>query len=400
MLFQIFANASAKAGIVLRSGALLIAALVLASCAESQTQQPQAAPPPTVTIAHPIEKTVTEWDEYTGRFEAVDTVEVRARISGVLNEVKFTDGESVKKGDLLFIIDPRPFQRILDRERANLAAAKVRVEYAAKDVERARPLLKNKTIPEQIFDQRLRAQREGEASVKSAEANVRSAELDVDFTRIHAPVSGRISRKLISEGNYVTGGSGSGTLLTTIVTTDPIQFYFDVSEAEYLKYVRMDAFGIRPASRSKSIPVALGLQDESGFPYRGRMDFLDNRIDENTGTLRGRAIFDNPQQIFQPGLFARIRIAGSGEYRATMLPDEAIATDQSNRFVFVVDDEGMVSQKTVVLGPLIDGFRVIRSGIELTDWVITKGIQRARPGIKVSPQESRIDPRVQAAALP
>jgi RND family efflux transporter MFP subunit len=375
--------------------------LLAVSCGDNKQAQKQSAPPPpAVTVANPIEKVVTEWDEYTGRFQAVDTVDVRARISGVLDEVKFKDGATVKKGDLLFVIDSRPFERVLDREKANLASAKVRAEFTAKDVERARPLLKNQTVSEQVFDQRLQAQREADAAVRSSEASVKSAQLDVDFTRIEAPVTGRISRRLVSEGNYITGGSGSGTLLTTIVTTDPIQFYFDMSEADYLKYVRLGTLDTRPGQKGHSNPIYLGLQDEASFPYRGEMDFVDNRIDENTGTLRVRAIFDNPQRLFQPGLFAHIRLAGSGEYKATMLPDAAIATDQSNRFVFVVDDQGMVSQKNVTLGPVIDNLRVIRSGLELTDWVIVKGIQRARAGIKVTPEKSKIDPNIKAAALP
>lgn len=388
-------------GTGLKAGATSILALILVSCGQADPQQGGSAPPPpAVTVANPVEKTVTEWDEYTGRFEAVDQVDVRARISGVLSEVKFRDGALVKEGDLLFVIDPRPFERILERERANLAAAQVRAEFASKDVERARPLLKNQTISEQVFDQRLQAEREAEAAVRSAEASVKSAELDVEFTQIRAPVAGRIGRRLVSEGNYVTGGSGSGTLLTTIVTTDPIHFYFDVSEADYLKYVRLDALGTRPSSRDNPNPVFLGLQDETSYPYRGRMDFVDNRIDEKTGTLRGRAVFDNPQQLFQPGLFARLRLAGSGEYKAIMLPDDAIATDQSNRLVYVVDDEGGVTPKIVTLGPLIDGLRVIRSGIEPTDWVIIKGLQRIRPGIKVAPEKSKIDPNIKAAAIP
>jgi RND family efflux transporter MFP subunit len=389
------------AGPLLRAGLILGATLLAASCDEKkQAQQHSAPPPPAVTVANPIQKVVTEWDEYTGRFDAVDTVDVRARVSGVLNEVKFTDGAFVKKGDLLFVIDPRPFERVLDREKANLAQAKVRAEFTAKDVERARPLLKNQTVSEQVFDQRVQAQREAEAAVRSSEASVKSAELDVDFTQIRAPVTGRISRKLISEGNYITGGSGSGTLLTTIVTTDPIQFYFDVSEADYLKYVRLGVLSERPGSKSQQQPVYLGLQDEKSFPYRGKLDFVDNRIDQNTGTLRLRAVFDNPKQLFQPGLFARIRIAGSAEHKATLLPDAAIATDQSNRFVFTVAEDGAVSQKNVELGPLIDGFRVIRAGLENDDWVIVKGIQRARAGIKVKAEKSKIDPNVKAAALP
>ncbi len=233
-------------------------AAALAACNQKQAQQSAAPPPPAVTVAQPLEKKVTEWDEYTGRFDAVDTVEVRARISGVLNEVKFKDGDMVKKGDLLFVIDPRPFERTLDRAKADLESAKVRAEFTARDVERGRPLLKNSTISEQVFDQRLQAQREAEAAVASAQATVNSAALDVEFTQIRAPISGRISRKLVSEGNYVTGGSGTGTLLTTIVTTDPIYFYFDISESDYLKYARLAQTGALPNSRYTDTPGTAG----------------------------------------------------------------------------------------------------------------------------------------------
>jgi membrane fusion protein, multidrug efflux system len=374
--------------------------LALAACDQrQQAQAPGAPPPPAVSIANPVEKAVVEWDEYTGRFDAVDTVEVRARISGVLNEVKFTDGAIVKKGDLLFVIDPRPFQRILDRDRASLQGAKVQVEFSQKDLERARPLVANNTISQQVFDQRTQAVRAAEANVLSAEASVRSSELDVEFTQIRSPVTGRISRKLVSEGNYITGGSGSGTLLTTIVSIDPIFFYFDVSEADFLKYQRLDALGLRPSSRDSTNAVELALQNDKGFPYKGKMNFVDNRIDQNTGSLRGRAIFDNPNQLFQPGLFARVRLVGSGEYKAIMLPDVAIATDQSNRFVFVVADDGSVSSKPVTLGPIIDGLRVIRSGVAANDWVIVNGVQRARTGIKVKPDKTVIEQNQKAAAL-
>jgi RND family efflux transporter MFP subunit len=374
-------------------------ALALTACTQDQAQRPPAPPPPAVTIANPLEKEVVEWDEYTGRFDAVDLVEVRARISGVLDEVKFKDGAVVKKGELLFVIDPRPFQRILDRDRAALQGAKVALEFAEKDLERARPLVANATISQQVFDQRTQAVRTAEANVLSAEAGVRSAELDVEFTQIHAPITGRISRKLVSEGNYLTGGSGSGTLLTTIVSMDPIYFYFDVSEADFLKYKRLGELGLRPSSRDSAHPVELGLQNDEGFPYSGKMNFVDNRIDQNTGSLRGRAVFDNPSGLFQPGLFARVRLVGSGHYKAILLPDVAIATDQSNRFVFAVAEDGAVSAKPVVLGPLIDGLRVIRSGVSTADWVIVNGVQRARTGIKVRPEKTVIGQTQKAASL-
>ena len=385
--------------VLFRFAITFAAALCLSACGQKQAQAPAAPPPPAVSVAHPLEKSVTEWDEYTGRFDATDTVEVRARISGVLTEVKFKDGAIVNKGDLLFVIDPRPFERVLDRDKASLVAAKVQAEFAGKDLERARPLVANNTISQQVFDQRTQAQRVADANVLSAEASVRSAELDVEFTHIVSPVTGRISRKLVSEGNYITGGSGSGTLLTTIVSIDPIYFYFDVSEADFLKYSRLKALGTRPSSRDTQNPVQLGLQDDKAFPYTGKMNFVDNRIDQNTGSLRGRAIFDNHDGFFQPGLFARIRLVGSGEYKAILLPDEAIATDQSNRFVFVVGEDNGVKVKPVTLGPIIDGLRVIRSGADPNDWVIVNGVQRARNGIKVKPEQTTIGDPTKAVAL-
>jgi RND family efflux transporter MFP subunit len=384
------------------SAALLAAGflmLALAACSEKSAQAPAAPPPPTVSVANPLEKEVVEWDEYTGRFDAVDTVEVRARISGFLNEVKFTDGAIVKKGDLLFVIDPRPFQRVLDRDRAALQGAKVQVEFAERDLERARPLVASATISQQVFDQRTQAVRAAEANVLSAEANVHAAELDVEFAQITSPVTGRISRKIVSEGNYLTGGSGSGTLLTTIVSIDPIYFYFDVSETEFLKYQHFGSVLTQPNARLSEIPVELALQGEEGFPHKGRMSFVDNRIDQNTGSLRVRAVFDNPNQLFQPGLFARVRLAGSGKYKAIMLPDAAVAADQSNRFVFVVADDGTVSVKPVELGPMIDGLRVLRKGVTPADTVIVNGLQRARSGNKVKPEKAVIGQNQKAAAL-
>lgn len=368
-----------------------LVALTLAACNQQQASQaPAAPPPPAVSVANPLEKEIVEWDEFTGRFEAVDTVEVRARISGFLNEVKFTDGAIVKKGDLLFVIDPRPFERILDKDRATLQGAKTQLEFAQKDLERAKPLVANATISQQVFDQRLQAVRTAEANVLSAQASVRSSELDVEFTRIASPVTGRIGRKIVSEGNYLTGGSGSGTLLATIVSIDPIYFYFDVSEADFLKYERLGSAVTQSGDGISHVPVELGLQTDKNFPYRGRMNFIDNRIDPNTASLRVRAVFENPHQLFQPGLFAKVRIAGSGKYKAILLPDPAIATDQSNRFVFAVDGDGTVSAKTVTLGPLIDGLRVIRSGVSANDLIVVNGLQRARPGIKVKPEKVAI----------
>jgi membrane fusion protein, multidrug efflux system len=379
--------------------ALGFLALALAACSDQAAKTAATPPPPAVSVANPLEREVVEWDEYTGRFDAVDTVEVRARISGFLNEVKFTDGAVVKKGDLLFVIDPRPFQRVLDRDRAALLGAKIQLEFAEKDLERAKPLMATSTISQQVFDQRTQAVRAAEANVLSAEANVRSGELDVEFTQITAPITGRIGRKLVSEGNYLTGSSGSGTLLTTIISADPVYFYFDVSETEFLKYQRFGSAMAQSGARVSEVPVELALQGEQGFPHKGRMSFIDNRIDQNTGSLRVRAVFDNPDQLFQPGLFARVRLAGSGKYKAILLPDMAVAADQSNRFLFVVADDGTVSTRPIELGPMIDGLRVIRTGVTASDTVVVNGLQRARNGIKVTPEKTVIaQPQKTAAA--
>jgi RND family efflux transporter MFP subunit len=374
---------------------------LLAVCAAvpGLAQQTPPPAPPAVTVAQPAERKITEWDEYTGRFEATDTVAVRARVSGYLNEIHFRDGDMVKKGDPLFLIDPRPFERIVERLRAEVASAKARLEFAQKDVERARPLMKNEHISEQIFQQRQRDLGEAEGALQGSQASLGAAELDLEFTRVTAPIAGRISRKLVSVGNYVTGAAATGTLLTTIVSQDPIFLYFDLSEADYLKYVRLGKTAPGETLRQTKTPVALGLMDEKGFPHMGELDFVDNRIDHATGSLRGRAVYANPQGLFTPGLFARIRMAGSAEYPALLLPDGAIATDQTNRFVYTVADDGTVAYKPVTLGPIIDGMRVVKSGIAASDWVIVNGVQRARPGAKVTPQRSKVDGQAQASAI-
>ena len=365
--------------------------IAIAACDEApKAQRPQGPPP--VTVAQPLQKTLTEWDEYTGRFDAIDTVEVRARVSGYLTEVRFRDGDTVKKGDLLFVIDPRPFRRALDQALAELNQAKIRATFTLRDLERARPLVRRGNLSEQVFDERQRAAREAAAAVQAAEARVKTAQLNVDFTQIRAPITGRASRRLVSVGNAINGGASNATLLTTIVSLDPIHFYFDVNEAAFLKYVRLSRNGSRPSSRDRPNAVQLALKDAKGFPHTGFVDFIDTRIDRGTGTMRGRAVFRNPDQIFTPGLFGRIRIVGSAEYKALLLPDAAISTDQANRFVYVVGDDGTVLYRQVTLGPLVDGLRVVRTGLKPTDRVLISGIQRARTGAKVTPKPGKVEP--------
>lgn len=386
---------------MLAGAAVLVLGALAPRSAQAQGARP-APPPPAVTVAQPIVKKVTEWDEYTGRFEAVDVVEIKARVGGYLDQVAFKEGDVVEKGAPLFVIDPRPFERVVERDRADLSQANVRAEFTAREVDRARPLLKNQTVSEQVFDQRQQAAREAEAQVKSAEAKLKSSELDLEFTRINAPIKGRIGRKLVSVGNYVNGGgTAQSTLLATIVSEDPIQFYFDISEAAYLKYAQLgliaNAKNIEKSPNPERAMVFLGLQNEPSFPHQGRLDFTDNRIDQATGTLRLRAVFDNAKGLFTPGLFARVRVAARMDAEAMLLPDEAIGADQSNRFVYTVGDNGIVAYKPVTLGPLVEGLRVIRSGLMSTDWVIVNGVQKARPGAPVTANRTPADSSEKAA---
>lgn len=380
-----------------RYGALLpvfALALALANCGQGQQQQQAAPPPPAVTVANPIKRTVIDQDEYVGRFVAVDSVEIRARVSGYLEKIHFTDGQTVKEGDLLFTIDKRPFQNALAQARANLAQARANLAYAEADLLRGQQLVKDKTITEQTFEQRLQAQRTAVATVAANEASVKQAELDLEFTELRSPLTGRIGDRRVSPGNLVVGstGGGSTTLLATIVSTDPMRFEFTFDEASYLRYERMAISGGKNAkkddiaARGGTTLVRLKLIDESGYNHAGRMDFVDNVIDRSTGTIRGRASFANASGIFTPGMFARLQVPGSPPYQALLIPDTAIGSEQARKFVYVVRPDNTVAQKYVVLGQLSDGDRVIKSGIEADDRVIVDGLMRARPGITVDPQ--------------
>jgi RND family efflux transporter MFP subunit len=364
------------------------AALTGPSLATRGAQGPGARQPPEVTVSQPVTRKIIEWDEYTGRFDAVEAVDVRARVSGYLTEVKFTDGEDVKEGELLFLIDPRPFERALDQAKAQLDQAKVSVSNASLDVERGRPLLQREIISKKTFDDRENLVREAEAAVKVAQARVKAAELELSFCRITAPISGRISRTLVTRGNFVSGGGNDSgtTVLTTIVTQDPIYIYFDVSENNALKYVRLTQGKGKGAAGMLGAAVGVGLPDETGFPHAGKLDFLENRLDQGTGTLRARAVVPNKDGVFSPGMFARVRLQGSPEYQAVMLPDEAIGTDQANRFVYLVGDDDVPVRRLVELGPLVDGLRVVRNGLTAEDWVVIRGQQRVRPGQKIVPK--------------
>jgi len=357
----------------------------LSACGERPAQQAASAPPP-VTVAQPVKRTVTDWDEFTGRFEAVEEVQVRARVGGFVTNVEFKDGDMVHVGDLLYLIDSRPFEAVAAQADGQLADARAKAELAKRDLDRGLNLVQTSAVSEQVVDQRRQALQAAHAAETVAEGALKAAQLNVEFTHVLAPINGRVSRHLVSVGNLVQGSdNGSSTLLTTIVSLDPIYIYFDMDEATYLKNNRLYFEGKRPSSRDTPNLVQVALTGETKPSHEGKMDFVDNRLDVSTGTLRSRAVIPNKDLSILPGQFGRVRLIGSAPYEALLVPDTAIATDQSRKIVFVVKDDNTVEAKTVVLGPLDEGLRVVREGLKADDRVIVDGIQRARVGAKVSP---------------
>jgi RND family efflux transporter MFP subunit len=368
--------------------ATLSAALIMSGCGQQPASSGQQLP--VVTVARPLQQRITEWDEYTGRFVALATVEVRARVSGFIDSINFKDGQVVKQGDPLFVIDPRPYRLAVDQAKSDLERTRAKLEIATLDVERATPLVRNQTVTEREFDTRKSAQRDAAAAVGSAEAALKQAELNLEWTEVRAPIAGRISDRRVDAGNLITGGPSGATLLTTIVSIDPIHFVFDGSEADFIRYLRLAKTGARQSSRDVANPVAVRLADETDYKHEGKMDFVDNVVNARSGTIRGRAIFDNKDGFLTPGYFGRLRLFG-GDHEALLLPDTAIASDQSNKIVFTVADDGMVGVKRVEIGPLIRGLRVIRTGLTANDRVVIEGLPRARPGQKVKPEEGKIE---------
>jgi RND family efflux transporter MFP subunit len=376
--------------------ALPVLALALAGCERTETQA-QAAPPapPQITVAQPMRKMVADEEEYVGRFVAVDAVEIRARVSGYLEAIHFRDGQMVKAGDKLFTIDRRPFQTALDQAEATLEQARANLAFAEGDLERGRSLVRGTTISEQVFDQRVQAKRVAESTVSAQGAAVRQAQLDLEFTELKAPVSGRIGDRRVSVGNLVTGGANGGTtLLATIQSTDPIRFEFTWDETAYLRFLRAHKDARAPGM---NVPVKLKLIDEDKFAHEGHMDFIDNAIDRASGSIRGRAEFPNPDATLTPGMFGRIRVAMTPPTEELLVPDTAIGTEQVKKLVFVVDAENVARPRYVTLGRLADGLRVIKSGLKSQDRVVINGLMRVRPGVKVAPQAGEIASAAPAA---
>jgi RND family efflux transporter MFP subunit len=360
-------------------------ALVLIFLAQL-AQAADAPPPPAVTVAPPVAKRITEWDEYTGRFVAKQRVEVRARVSGYLESVHFQEGQLVEDGQLLFVVDQRPFEAHVSRMRANLSQAETQLRVAQLEFERGERLETARAMSRETMEERRARRDSAQAEVEAARAALRSAELDLGFTEIRAPMSGRASDIRVDVGNLISGGSADSTLLTTIVSLDPIELEIEASESEFMRYTRLDSAGTRRSSRDVANPVEARLIDEEGWPHRGVMTFVDNELDPVTGTMLGRATFDNPDHVLLPGMFARARLYGEGEHEALLIPDAAIVTDQATKLVMIVGDDDVVEARPVTLGPLIDGLRVVRSGLSGGERVVVIGVQRARPGQKVTPQ--------------
>lgn len=371
------------------SAVTVTSALLLASC--SDKTPPQAAAPPNVTVAQPTKRTVTDWDEFSGRFDAIQQVQIRSRVTGFVTSVNFTDGAIVKAGDLLYVIDPRQYEAIAEQAEGQLADAKAKVDLAQRELDRATTLIKTQAISENVVDQRRQAFEASQAATLQAEGALKRAKLDVEFTKVRAPIDGRVSRHLVTVGDLVQGSESGATLLTSIVSIAPIQVYFDMDEAVYQRNSRLWHEGKRPSSRDTANPVQITLTGETKPSHDGQMDFLDNRLDAGTGTLRGRAIVANRDQSILPGQFARVRVIASAPYEALLLPDAAVATDQSRKIVFVVNKEDTIEARPVVLGPLDEGLRVIRDGLKPDDRVVVDGLQRARIGAKVTPKEAGAD---------
>ncbi|AHL34193.1 RND transporter MFP subunit [Pseudomonas brassicacearum] len=362
----------------LRFPLALLSVLVMSACGKTPDTA-ASMPPAKVSVAKVLEQPVNEWDEFTGRLEAPETVEIRPRVSGQIDEVAFTEGALVKKGDLLFQIDPRPFQAEVRRLEAQLAQARATATRSENEAQRGERLRLSNAISAELADSRTSAAQEARAAAAAIQAQLDLAKLNLSFTRVTSPISGRVSRADITAGNLVTADV---TALTSVVSTDKVYAYFDADERVFLKYTQL----ARQGQRGQATPVYMGLSNEDGNPHQGQMNFVDNQVNPQTGTIRGRAVFDNKDGTYTPGLYARLKLVGSGTYSAVLINDEAVGTDLGKKFVLVMDAENKPAYRAVELGPKIEGLRIVRNGLSKDDTIIVKGLQRARPGSPVTPE--------------
>ncbi|QHF28959.1 multidrug efflux RND transporter periplasmic adaptor subunit MexE [Pseudomonas sp. R32] len=375
----------------LRYPLALLAVVVMSAC--GRTPEAVQAPAATkVSVAKVLEQPINEWDEFTGRLEAPETVEVRPRVSGQIDQVAFTEGAQVKKGDLLFQIDPRPFQAEVRRLEAQLQQARATAIRSENEAQRGERLRSSNAISAELAESRTSAAAEARAGVAAIQAQLDLARLNLSFTRVTAPISGRVSRAQFTAGNIVTADV---TPLTSVVSTDKVYAYFDADERVYLKYTQL----ARDGQRGQSTPVYLGLSNESGNPHLGQMNFVDNQVNPKTGTIRGRAVFDNTDGQFTPGLYARLKLVGSATYSAVLINDEAVGTDLGKKFVLVMDKDNKAAYRAVELGPKLEGLRIVRNGLSKDDRIVVKGLQRVRPGSPVDPQDTPMASEATIAAL-
>lgn len=379
MLTDMFNSVRAQRLMVLA----VLASVAASACSRTAAQAP-APPPPQVTAAEVISRDLTEWDEFTGRLEAVNTVAVRPRVSGYVAAVRFDEGAIVSRGDLLFVIDARPFQAEVDRLRAEMLRARATIQRATSELQRAERLTAENAIAHEELDRRSAFAQESAAQAAAIEASLRAAELNLEFTRVTAPISGRVGRAIVTEGNLVSTGPGEATLLTTVVSLDPIYASFDADEQTFLRYGELARAGKRASARQAGLPIQMALAGDDAFPREGKMDFLDNQMDPTTGTIGARAVFRNGDLSLTPGLFVRVRLPGTARYRGLLIQDRAVGTDLDKRFVFVVTAAKEIEHRVVTLGPLVDGLRLVRSGLNPGEVVVVNGLQRVRPGVKVN----------------
>jgi len=385
-------------------------AVIIVAAACSRSAAPPQMPPPAVNVAAGVQKQVTQWDEFSGRIEAIDRVEIRPRVSGYLRTVGFEQGKEVRKGDVLFEIDDREYRAALARAVADVERANARIGLAQRQFDRTRRLLESNAVSRDDYEIREGELKQAEADLKATQAAVNQSKLNVEFTRIVSPIDGRVSKALVTPGNLVTSNAPEATLLTTVVSIDPVYVEFVGDEQTYLRYQTLSRTGERESSRDARNPVRMGLANEEGYPHSGHMVFVDNELDPGTGTIRARAIFDNKDHSLTPGLFARLQLLGSGTFAATLIHDRAVLTDQDRKFVYVLGPDNKALRRDVKLGPSIDGLRVVNDGLQNGDKVIVNGVQKVFfPGMPVAPNEVPMDkpdlappqpaqPPVQAAA--